>query len=181
MDYRLVVNQKVNVGTVPEDNVYLKELLYKNVTSTDAFDPSSVDSHSSDYTGTKINWSWKSVGSGAIEYDIEWVFIDSLDNFTGSTAQEAFQFKEPVRVTTAGLQYTHLTFFIQGALWYRARAVGYNPRYPDHRIPGQWFYIPCQSITIRNPQPDKNWQEQTVFAEEGKYKKSASLLRWQYA
>jgi len=185
-DYRFMVTQKVNVGTVPEDNVYLKVLLYKSATttaaqasslrtlsaiSTDAFDPSSELLLNCDYTVTQTNLSWNYIGTGVMEYDIEWVFIDSLDNFTGRSAQEAFQFKEPVRITTAGLQYSHLIFYPRGTIWYRARAVGYDPQYPDHRIQGEWFYSPCESIVVLNPQPDKSWQQQTVFAEEGKYKK----------
>jgi hypothetical protein len=47
--------------------------------------------------------------------------------------------------------------------------VGYNPAYPNHRIPGYWSY--CSAGTIANPEPDKNWQLQTAYAEEGKYKK----------
>ncbi len=121
------------------------------------------------YTGGETSVSWSYGGNGAIAYDVEWVFIDDHDNFTG-TASQAFSFKRAVRITTGALYYKHLTYYPQGRLWYRARAVGYNPQYPDHRINGQWFYGPGTALTIGNQQPDRNWQRQTMFSEDGQYK-----------
>lgn len=120
------------------------------------------------YRTSTLSWTY---AGEATEYDLEWVFIEEHENFTGSTPQEAFEFKEPVRVTVSKPYYTHLTYYPDGELWYRVRAAGYNPQYPDHRIPGEWFYSPCEAIAIDNHEPEKNWQLQTVFAEEGKYKK----------
>ncbi len=57
--------------------------------------------------------SWSYGGAGAIAYDVEWVFIDDFETFTG-TAQQAFTFKRPVRITTAAAYYNHLTYYPKG-------------------------------------------------------------------
>jgi RHS repeat-associated protein len=168
-EYHFVVKQKLMAGQVPQSNVYLKVLLYKN--NDAVFDIASPVTLNCNYNGSETTLSWNYTGPGVKEYDIEWVFIADHENFKGNTADSAFRFKEPVRVTTAAMHYSHLIYYQKGSLWYRTRAVGYSPQYPDHRIVGQWFYSPCASITVNNPEPTKNWQVQTVFAEEGKYKK----------
>ncbi len=166
-----VVTRKTLTGPVPDEHIYLKVLFYKNV--TDIFDPASLVSLNCNYVpGETTTLSWSAAGKNIREYDVEWVYIANHENFAGSAAApDAFKFKAPVRITTASLYYKHLTYYPDGKIWYRIRAVGTNPDYPNHRINGQWFYSPCSGITISNHQPDMNWQEQTVFAEEGKYKK----------
>ncbi len=166
-DYRFVIKRKTLTGAAPQGNIYLKVLLYRSWDSV--FTPSSPLQVSYAYTGGETSVSWSYGGNGAIAYDVEWVFIDDHDNFTG-TASQAFSFKRAVRITTGALYYKHLTYYPQGRLWYRARAVGYNPQYPDHRINGQWFYGPGTALTIGNQQPDRNWQRQTMFSEDGQYK-----------
>jgi RHS repeat-associated protein len=168
--YYIVINQKQIEGSAPQDNIYLKFLLYKK--SDAVFNPAAevlLNCANTDPDLTNISWNFS--GEGAIEYDLEWVFIADHENFLGTTPLQAFQFKEPVGITTGALYFNYLSFYPDGRLWHRVRAVGYNPEYPDHRIPGHWFYLPCESIRVLNKEPDKNWQIQTVFAEEGKYKK----------
>lgn len=168
-NYRLVITQKnTGVGT-PEENVYLKFLLYRKPEA--AFNPATEVLLSCAYSDNSTTLDWTTSVESVQEYDLEWVYIEEHEGFTGDTGPEAFAFKEPVRVSTPATYYKHLVYYPDGELWYRIRAVGYDPAYPDHRILGQWFYSPCESITITNHQPEKTWQEQTVFAEEGKYKK----------
>jgi len=168
-DYRYIVSNQNYLGNVPKDNVYLRKLYYRS--DVPPFDPSVTALLNCAYDGTETTLNWNYTGYSASEYDIEWVYIQEDEGFTGSTPQDAFAFKEPVRVTVQGMQYKHLVFYDNGTLWYRLRPIGYNPQYPDHRIQGVWSYSPCAPITLSNPEPQKNWQQQTVFAEEGKYKK----------
>jgi RHS repeat-associated protein len=167
-NYYFHIDYKELEGAVPQDNVYLKVLLYK--VRTAAFNPASSMSVSCSYDSVAHETSlyWNYTGQSAIEYDIEWVFIDQYDQLAG----DPFNFREPVRITTSNAStYKHQVYYPTGRLWYRVRAVGFDPRYPNHRIPGQWFSGTCGAIDVKNHQPELNWQEQTVFAEEGKYKK----------
>ncbi len=170
-DYKIQLTQKNLTGTVPPNTIYLKVLLYKYQENTfTAATPLTLNYSLVDNQGT-VSWTYPD--DAALEYDIEWVFIADHESFTG-TAQQAFAFKEPVRVTVAGQHYQHLVYYPKGRLWYRARAVGTHSAYPKHRIPGQWFYGTATPLAIANHQTDKNWQQQTIFTEEGKYKKVMS-------
>ncbi|MBT1699185.1 hypothetical protein KK083_19975 [Fulvivirgaceae bacterium PWU4] len=157
-------------GNVPDDNIYLKTLLFRG--DTDPFDVNGSMTVYCPPAGREKEIRWDHSGRGTIEYDLEWVFIEAHENFTEQPAQPdaPFKFKEPVRITTPYRKYLHQAYYPDGKIWYRVRAVGYNPQYPAHRIPGKWFYPSCGPTPIDNHQPDMNWQEQTVFAEEGKNK-----------
>ncbi|HAC23526.1 MAG TPA: hypothetical protein DCE81_01280, partial [Cytophagales bacterium] len=166
--YTFQIDQKDVIGPAPATNIYLKVLLYRD--DDQPFNPATALQLNCTNGGREINLGWTYPGT-AREYDLEWVFIADHEGFTGTTAQQAFQFKEPVRITMAVPYYNHLHFYQNGKLWYRARAVGYHPQFPEHRQLGQWFYTPCSSIAIANQQDDRNWQMQTAFAEDGKTKK----------
>ncbi|HTJ48126.1 MAG TPA: hypothetical protein VL443_01635 [Cyclobacteriaceae bacterium] len=176
--YHFYVASKTSTGTVPLENIYLKVLLHKSI--SDVFNPTSSLDLDCAYTDHKTQLSWKYTDSNyscdaVIAHDIEWVFIDNYDAFTGTTAVDAFNFTEPIRITTdSSVHYTHQVYYPDGRIWYRIRAVGTNPQYPGHRLVGQWFY--SAAIPITNQQGDLNWQQQTVFAEEGKYKKVISYF-----
>ncbi|MBT1708764.1 hypothetical protein KK062_11040 [Fulvivirgaceae bacterium PWU5] len=172
-DYRFLVKRKTLQGAVPQDNIYLKVLLYKQL--EDVFNPTASLALNYAYASGNTTVSWTYAGAGAMAYDVEWVFIDDHDNFTDSAAQ-AFAFKRSVRITTAGQYYTHQTYYPKGRVWYRVRAVGYNPQFPDHRIPGHWFYGSGSAAVVLNHQLQKNWFSQTVFAEGGRYKKIMNYL-----
>ena len=171
-DYRFYIKSKqteAGLSPAPEPNILLRILLYKQPDVV--FDPADlVELHCTYASGTaEVNWTYE---GEAEAYDVEWVFIEAHEGTDVDHAIEAFSFKEPVRVTVATPGYSHLTYYPYGRLWYRVRAIGYDPQYPDHRIIGQWAYSsPDAGITVSNHQPDKNWQLHTVFAEEGKYKK----------
>jgi RHS repeat-associated protein len=176
--YHFYVASKTSTGTVPLENIYLKVLLHKSI--SDVFNPTSSLDLDCAYTDHKTQLSWKYTDSNyscdaVIAHDIEWVFIDNYDAFNGTTALDAFNFTEPIRITTdSSSHYTHQVYYPDGRIWYRIRAVGTNPQYPGHRLVGQWFY--SAAIPITNQQGDLNWQQQTVFAEEGKYKKVISYF-----
>jgi hypothetical protein len=126
-----VIKKKTLIGSVPQDNVYLSELFYRS--DTPAFAGGTVDSLSCHYSGRETMLHWNALPQ-AVEYDVEWVYIQKDEGFSGSTPAQAFAFKEPVRVTVAGSQYQHLVFYDSGTLWYRIRGAGYNQPYPDHRV-----------------------------------------------
>lgn len=170
-DYRIQVTKKTLTGTPPQGNVYLKVLLYKYQENT--FNAATALSLNYSLSANQSTVSWTYPSDAAQSYELEWVFIADYEAFTGTAAQ-AFVFKEPVRVNVTGQSYQHLTYYPKGRLWYRGRAVGSNPAYPAHRIPGQWFYGAGTPLSIANHQTDKNWQQQTMFTEEGKYKKVMS-------
>jgi RHS repeat-associated protein len=167
-NYKIKIESKNVTGAAPQNNIYIQFLLYKKF--EDVFDPAAVLSLNCndciDKEKSLVSWTHSRVGT--VAYDLEWVFISNRENFTGTT-QEAFLFKEPARITTAVLQYQHPTYYPTGRVWYRARAVGYDPLTPDHRIPGNWFYLSA-SVSKLNHQPDMTWMLQTSFSEEGKYK-----------
>lgn len=174
--YRFKIKTKstnFNGIQAPEQNIYLKVLLFKHQTDTfDVDENLELDYHLVNGLA-ESNWTYE--GKAVDAYDLEWVLIEDHEGFSG-TAEQAFKFKEPVRVTTAGNSYKHHAHYPKGRLWFRARAVGHHPQYAGHSIPGVWFYGPGTPLVVNNPQADKNWQLQTVFAEEGKYKKIVSYF-----
>ncbi len=162
-DYRFVIKRKILLLARRPRPIYTSRSCYNKRVMPQVFTPSTAALQLNyAYTGgeTSISWSYK--GNGAVAYDVNLAYIDDHDNFTGTAYSRRSAFKRAVRITTGALYYKHLTYYPQGRLWYRARAVGYNPQYPDHRINGQWFYGPGTALTIGNQQPDKNWQRQTI-------------------
>jgi RHS repeat-associated protein len=167
-DYRFFIRKRSLSGAVPQGNVYLKVLLHRY--AEEVFSPSApLQLNYSHSSAGESQASWSYSGSGVLSYDLEWVFIDAADNFSG-TASEAFSYKRPVRISTAALYYRHQNHYRSGRVWYRARAVGYSPQYPTHRIPGSWFYGSGQGISVSNGDATRNWMSQVLYAEEGKYK-----------
>ncbi|HRF34404.1 MAG TPA: RHS repeat-associated core domain-containing protein [Cyclobacteriaceae bacterium] len=169
--YKWRVTAKTLTGTVPQNNIYAKVLLYKKW--GDPFSQATTISLSANYLSGVTNVGWTHADNAVLAYDLEWVFVADHEGAPGSAAM-AFATKEPVRITTGAIGYTHLTYYPDGKIWYRIRAIGYNPQYPEHRILGNWFYSPDAGITIANHNNTYNWQQQTVFAEDGKYKKIMS-------
>ncbi len=172
-DYRYVAVKKTEQGSVPGSEIHFRVLYYKkpqmDFNPSAGFAPNSLGYQRS---GNDVTVHWEYAGASAVAFDVEWVYIaDYETRFTGSTGAEAFAFKEPAGVSVENTTYyKHQVYYPTGRVWYRVRAIGANPRYPDHRIEGEWFYMP-DVLPIDNHQADMTWQEQTVFAEEGKYKK----------
>lgn len=175
-NYSFKITRKGVTTDAPQDNISLTVLLYKN--PSDVFNPESDVQLTCNYNTPErqTNLSWTTAAQGILEYDVEWVFIEEYEQFTESSNPEetkiaAFDFKEPVRITTKVPYYKHHVYYPDGKVWYRIRPIGFDPQHPGHRIVGKWSYSPCGKINITNHTPGKNWQEQTVFAEDGKYKK----------
>ncbi|TRX59117.1 hypothetical protein FNH22_11375 [Fulvivirga sp. M361] len=164
------ITNKVSDPITPEHNIYLSILLYK--VPENNFNTNIVPALNYQLIGGgQTNVSWSYTAEGVEEFDLEWVSIEDHENFAGTTAQEAFNFKEPVRISTSSYFYSHLTNYPSCRIWYRVRAVGYTPDFPDHRIVGKWSYGPGTALVYSNHEATKTWQQQTIFSEEGRYKK----------
>ncbi|MBT0813062.1 hypothetical protein KIH41_17370 [Litoribacter ruber] len=169
-EYRFVISVLEQEGTVPSDNIQLKSLLYKKPDATgDLGLPITLQANVGPAT-SQITWAH--AGDAKTAYDLEWVYIGDYEDFGGSSAAEAFSHKEPVRITTSSRSYTHQLFYPTGRVWYRVRAVGRDMDNPSLRREGAWHVGASSGHQIANPQADINWQKQTQYAEEGKYKQS---------
>jgi RHS repeat-associated protein len=174
-DYRYRITAINPSGSVPTGNVYLKILLFKK--RADDFNPALGCTVSSTNTNNQTAVGWTYTGNSATEFDVEWVFVANYETLVaGATGSQAFDFRQGqgAGITTTALSYNHPTFYPAGRIFYRVRAVGYRSTAPGHRIVGAWGYGP--SVTLTNPQSDMTWQAQTVFSEEGKYKKTLTYF-----
>lgn len=168
-NYNYVITTRTATGTVPVSNIYLKVLLFK--VHEDNFNPSfqPIVNCSNSAGQTSLGWTYS--GNSASEFDVEWLFIASYENYTG-TVEEMFAKKGGAGISTKAASYDHQTFYPSGTIYYRVRAVGYKNLYPEHRILGAWGY--SSPITFTNQQSDMSWQMQSVFSEDGKFKTSVS-------
>lgn len=147
-NYKFKIHSKTETGPVPVARIRLKEKLYRKVGNT--FDVAQVPTLTVTYAPGVATLSWTAPNVDFREYDLEWVFISSHDAYTGNTAAGAFAHREGVGVRLASNSYTHPIYYPQGKLYYRARAVGYNPDFPDRKILGNQMPVQ-QSVTGRLP------------------------------
>ena len=168
-NYYFRIGQKTETGTVPTGHLRLKQLYHRQ--HDGAFDPNATLTMSYVLNAPNAQVTWNYEGRNAVAYDLEWVYLADHENITAPGARQAFAAKEPVRITTATNGYTHPMYYPAGKVGFRVRAVGYNPAWPEHRINGVWHYGSGTLLPVTNPQADMNWQLQTSFAEDGKYKK----------
>ncbi|UII21528.1 RHS repeat domain-containing protein [Fulvivirga ligni] len=164
------ITDRLDTGVVAVNNLYLNILMFRK--DENVFDPTVIPSlnYQISSNNTFASWSYPA-NSGADEFDLEWVFVGDYENYNGSSAEDAFEYKEPVRITSDGYFYQHLSYYPDGRIWFRVRAVGYNPDHPDFKILGEWSYGNGLPLTIDNHEAEKTWQQQTIFSEGGKYKK----------
>ncbi|MFK5982279.1 MAG: hypothetical protein QM499_05135, partial [Flavobacteriaceae bacterium] len=142
---------------------------------------------------TSVQLSWQPNGiEGAIEYDVEWTWVDNY-GLNGSTLNEnAINFSQQdfklnsTRIQTKNTHYEIPIIYSQGFLIYRVRAIGrfltstntnfYGnwslPNNPNASKVSHWAYK-----EIYNSHEDKkNWQFQTSYAEDGKRKDVVSYF-----
>lgn len=173
-DYRFVLAQVAEDGSVPDANVRLSVQLHKKF--AEAFSPAAPTSLDIQTNQGKASVSWDHAADLTRTYELEWVFIASHEGFSGNTAAAAFAYKEPVRINTRKESFSHHLYYPEGKVWYRVRAVGYHPDYPEHRIPGAYAYGPDAGLAVSNPAGEINWQLQTVFAEDGRHKNAVAYM-----
>lgn len=137
--------------------------------------------HTADNVNKKLTIYWEPVRT-AVEYEIEWVFVDKLDK--EQTVDDAMFKRKGWTLLLAENAYTLDATFPAGKLAYRVRPVGrktagvgvnYN-----HPITGNWSSI--KELTLSSDgvlsafEPDKNWSKVITFAEEGKKKEVVSYM-----
>jgi RHS repeat-associated protein len=139
-----------------------------------------------DLTTSEVRWDHV---YGAVEYDLEWVFIDDNDltNFTynSSQPQGPFDFKEPVRITTNKTYFPMDLIYPKGTIYFRVRPKGYF-----HKISGDkeiysydsWYYTTKSTssnipyVVLNDFEGLKNWQYSVVYAENGFSKSTINYL-----
>ncbi|WP_339869279.1 RHS repeat-associated core domain-containing protein [uncultured Algoriphagus sp.] len=173
-DYKFKIQSKSGTGIVPNAQIRLTEKLYKKVGNT--FNPAQLPVLTVGYASNISTLSWTVPNADFREYDLEWVFISSYDNYSGNTAAAAFAHREGVGVRLTSNSYSHPIFYPTGKLYYRVRSVGYHPDYPDKKILGEWYYGPNSGLAISNQQTAYNWQIRTDYIEGGRYKKTVNYL-----
>jgi hypothetical protein len=130
--------------------------------------------------GNELNWT---PVEGAVEYDVEWVFIHELDQFTYSTAQSPFDFKQGVRITTYKHQHILDIVYPKGTLYFRVRPRGYVFRTGGKEVYSynSWSYAQKSgsgnmSLAITTDyEGKKNWQYKVAYAQNGL---SSSLITY---
>ncbi len=171
-NYTVRVKSKSTDTSIPQEKLTLTFILHRDDLPFDTDVDVNLKVAKENNQVTAV--SWTPVDDFVGHYDLEWVFIASHENFTGTTAAQAFAFKEGLRISTAKPLYTHQFFYPNGKIWFRIRAVGINPQYPEHLIPGAWQYVDGadnNGIATINAEGSLNWQANTTLAEDGKYKK----------
>ncbi|TNE54018.1 MAG: hypothetical protein EP338_09000 [Bacteroidetes bacterium] len=145
-----------------------------------------------------LNVSWTEE-TGAIEYQLEWAFVNS---YSGTRDQNGdlivdeldpsavgYNFKEnSTRVTTTNTHYALPLVFNQGYLVYRVRGVGVDLNNLQRYVFGAWTLLDNDVIAnvpaaalheIENSQAHEenlNWEYAITFAEEGKRKEVLSYF-----
>lgn len=142
----------------------------------------------------EINWMTL---SGAIEYQLEWAFINDYDatvtansstisNIAAGSLKYDFRHNS-TRITTINTSYTIPLLFERGYLIYRVRAVGKDPNQHEKFIYGVWstpnttgnvntLLSSNHAYQTTSHENLKNWQLTTNFAEEGKKKEVISYF-----
>ena len=120
--------------------------------------------------------SWDYV-PGAVEYDVEWVFIGEDDDFTYNSGapQAPFDFKEPVRITTFRHHHELDLIYPKGDLYFRVRPKGYQFRTGNKEVyyNGNWSYAKKSgsgnmTLAITSDFEElKNWSYTVAYAENG--------------
>ncbi|MDF3028070.1 MAG: repeat-associated core protein [Fluviicola sp.] len=122
--------------------------------------------------GNELNWT---PVEGAVEYDVEWVFIHELDQFIYTTAQSPFDFKQGVRITTYKHRHVLDLVYPKGTLYFRVRPRGYVFRTGNKEVYSynSWSYEKKSgsgnmSLTITaDYEGKKNWQYNVAYAQNG--------------
>jgi RHS repeat-associated protein len=132
----------------------------------------------------QVNWL---TATGAVEYQLEWAFINDYDQLGLSSAKSAsvllYDFKNnSTRITTSETHYTIPIIADRGYFIARVRGVGRSLTALATPIYGQWTVLTetgnvggltlnTQRLALSNHfESNKNWQYNVTFAEEGKHK-----------
>jgi RHS repeat-associated protein len=134
-----------------------------------------------------VNWS---LIPGAEEYQLEWTYVNSYTNASGTYnyTGKTYNFRSnSTRITTSASSYRISNVFDRGALVVRVRAVGRHPGNFDRNIYGTWSIFPAGGplsalvmgqhyANIVPHELSLNWQYSAAYAEEGKKKEVVSYF-----
>jgi len=143
----------------------------------------------SNVSNSQIELSWTAI-EGARSYDLEWTWVDSYGDTGVLGAEEiplsAGTFKHnSTRINTDKISYKLPNIYSTGFIIFRVRAVGVHLNSISTIKYGNWSTYPTDPLAnvndwiflpITNPEPDKNWQFQASYAEEGKKKEVVSYF-----
>lgn len=126
-------------------------------------------------SGDLLSWDYV---KGAVEYDVEWVFIGEFENFVYNSSQPSgpFTFKEPVRITTYKHDYKLDLVYPKGTVYFRVRPRGYDQKYASSQFiyySGEWSYIKkvgtgnLQYVVSSDYASTFTWQYSVAYAENG--------------
>jgi RHS repeat-associated protein len=194
-----------NISTTDMNNGAVSNSAFQNITFGIGFEaeryyelslqmPSASPSLVNDDDGSEVmvDLDWTPI-SGALEYDLEWTWVDSYGFSSGnflSASQISFNTRDlelnSTRIRTKGLNYQIPLIFSKGFLIYRVRAVG---RYMDD-VSKAYFGPWSSGTAVKNLISDwqnshmavdaheskMNWQFQASYAEEGKKKEVVSYF-----
>lgn len=180
--YAFRIIDKTGDSNPPDDFIVLKQRLYPK--KDEIFNPveSFTVSHSVGSFNNEYNISWFNDLEGVQEYEVQWVYLDEYDDFSGTNAASAFAFKEGAGVILGAdqLNYKLHSYYPNGQLYFRVRAIGLNPDHPEYPVLGQWQYDVNSAATMTNHASDKNWQVVNTYAEEGKVKQVIDYMDGSY-
>jgi|GEM_PF-3435288 len=169
------------LADVPLADIHLETMVFNER----IVDMSSSPLPRMEYNSSVISWDYV---PGAVEYDVEWVFIQAGDPFTysASSPEEPFSFKEPVRITTYKHSHQIDRIFPEGKLYFRIRAKGYffKPGNRENYYHGAWSYLRKGTgsslllpVTISADfEGRKNWQYTVAYAENGMSKSTITYF-----
>lgn len=134
----------------------------------------------------------------AVEYDLEWAYVDNMVYLEGQPANEhaeilyrAFSLSEPIRVTVKENRFPFPGEYPAGKLYFRVRGVArvidtehqsfYQPQFFPWIYNWTGYAVSSADVNFNasNPFNDEfennlNWQWEASFAEEGKFKRVIS-------
>lgn len=168
------------LSELPQGEIYLECMVFND--RIVALDNSGCPTLGLNTTTQELSWDYV---RGAIEYDVEWVHIDERDNFTLSSQESPFEFKEPVRITTYKHSHRLDLIYPKGTVYFRVRPKGYFfSTVNDQEVyySGDWCYtakagetdIPYQ--VTEHHEGLKNWAYSVAFAENGMSSSSISYM-----
>lgn len=140
---------------------------------------------------SKIDFFWNQI-PGALSYDLEWTWIDSYDDNINNPPRPATQISlttrefelNNTRINTSNNSFSIPNIYSQGYIVYRIRAIGVFMEDTSIELYGPWSYSGTEistlnnwgPLSITNPEPNKNWQFQASYAEDGKKKEVVSYF-----
>ena len=144
----------------------------------------------------QLNITWQAV-AGAVEYDVEWAYIDVLSDagsaiknnsswFDGSqllnipaTSEAPWMLHNNSRVTVKGTSYAVDLPYPEGFVLVRVRSVSYDASQLRQTTPWQYTDVSTGHTAgayILAHQPNLNWQYTVTFSEEGRRKEIISYF-----